>query len=567
MTGRARWIILLGLTGFVLAILRSRHGMAVLCLSTMIWVFFQWLWFQLRLWFELPSMKISRTINGRQQDQGILLAGRSIDVEVKINTSSRWMNAHLVAEDFVPEIVKIESGSSVGRLLVRSPELAMLWKGRVLSAGVLKFQGVRITMSDTFGMFSVQKFLVYEQTFRIMPGYRQAGDLQPIVKRMNSLPSHGIHRLQRAGLGSELLELREYVPGDPPKSIAWKVSARRGTLMTRQYESEVPVRTTLFVDGSIANRLGGFGNRLLDQMLFVSASLARTAFSSGDPVGVVTFDENGSRRMKSATGEAGFYELLSHLSDFAVNPRPPLQKLTNGIVNAVLRLTGVRYPELMDTKVNIVPFTWLPITPWKRRDLYRRTQAAAILSEHYDLTPHQMITLVQDDQAMVGFSVRFLNELGLAWMDPVVVNRGVGFHDGLSTMESLNTALGQSVAMAKDNEVFVLVANLLDSSAAVSSLLPGIKLALARHHRVAVVCPTATFRRPDKLSEWPENSDADSLLQHAEDLRIAELADRLTRSLRRLGVSVSVSGEESAIQMVAAETDMARSGRMRSGRP
>lgn len=566
MTGRARWIILLGLTGFVLGILRSRHGLAVLSLSTVIWVFFQWLWFQIRLWFELPSLSMTRTINGRTQVQGVLFAGRLIDVEVRINTSQRSINAHLVAEDFVPEIVKVDSGEAVGRLLVRSPELALSWKGKVLSAGVLRFQGVRLTMSDTFGMFSVQRFLVHEQTFRIMPGYRQAGDLQPMVKRINSLPSHGIHRLQRAGLGSELLELREYVPGDPPKSIAWKVSARRGTLMTRQYESEVPVRTTLFVDGSIANRLGGFGNRLLDQMLFVTASLARTAFSSGDPVAVVTFDENGSRRMKSATGEAGFYELLSHLSDFAVNPRPPLQKLSNGIVNAVLRLTGVRYPELMDAKVNKVPFTWLPLSPWKRRDLFRRTQAAAILSEHYDLTPHQMITLVQDDQAMVGFSVRFLNELGLAWMDPVVVNRGVGFHDGLSTMESLNSALAQSVATAKDNEVFVLVANLLDSSAAVSSLLPGIKLAIARHHRVIVVCPTATFRRPNKNSQWPEQLDADSLLQHAEDLRIAELTDRLSRSLRRLGVAVSVSGEESAIQMVAAESELARSGRMRSGR-
>lgn len=566
MTGRARWIILLGLTGFALGILRSRHGLSLLCLSAMIWVFFQWLWFQIRLWFELPSLKILRTVNGRAQSQGILFAGRMIDVEVKIQATPRSINSHLVAEEFLPEIVELRSGEAIGELIARSAELTFSWKGQVLAAGILKFHGVRLTMSDTFGLFSVQKFLPHEQTYRIMPSYQQAGDLQPIVKRMNSLPSHGIHRLQRAGLGSELLELREYNPGDPPKSIAWKVSARRDTLMTRQYESEVPVRTTLFVDGSIANRLGGFGNRLLDQMLFVTASLARTAFASGDPVGVVTFDENGSQRMKPSTGESGFYQLLAHLSDFAVNPRPPQQKLTNGIVNAVLRLTGMRYPELMDPKVNKVPFTWLPISPWKRRDLFRRTQAAAILSEHYDLTPHQLITLVQDDQAMVGFSVRFLNELGLAWMDPVVVNRGLGFHDGLSTIESLNTALGQSVATAKDNEVFVLVANLLDSSAAVSSLLPGIKLAIARHHRVVVVCPSATFRRPDKNTTWPEELDADSLLQHAEDLRIAELSDRLSRSLRRLGVAVSVSGEESAIQMVATESEIARSGRMRSGR-
>lgn len=563
MTGRARWLILLGLTGFVLGVCRSQHTLTLLSLSASAWVFFQWLWFQVRLWFELPSLMVSRKVNGRYQDQGILFAGRSIDVEIEVCRATGSIGANLVVEDLLPETVLADGGQIFGRLLVRSPKLTVSWTGKVLAAGQMNFAGVRVTLSDTFGLFSVQRFIESKQKFRIMPGYRQAGDLQPIVKRINSLPSHGIHRLQRAGMGSELLELREYVPGDPPKSIAWKVSARRNTLMTRQYESEVPVRTTLFVDGSIANRLGGFGQRLLDQMLFVAASLARTAASAGDPVGVVTFDETGSRRMKPATGESGFFQLLSHLSDFAVNPQPPLQKLNNGIVNAVLRLAGMRYPELLDSKVNQVPFTWLPISPWKRRDVFRRSQAAAVLAEHYGLTPAHLVRLIQDDQVMVEYSVRFLNQMGLAWMDPVVANRSPGFHDGLSTMQSLNTALAGSVMTARDNEVFVLIANLMDSSAALNTLMPGIKLAIARHHKVVVVCPSATFRRPDRNANWPEKMDAESLLQYAEDLRIAELSDRLFRALRRLGVSVSVSGEESAIEMIAAETELARSGRMR----
>lgn len=559
-------MILLGLTGFILGVCRSQHALTLLSLAATVWVFVQWLSFQIRLLFELPSLTVSRKVNGRQQDQGILFAGRSIDVEVEIKRPRGSMRAHLVAEDFVPEIVRVDEGDSVGRLLVRSQNLVLSWKGRVLSAGELTFSGVRVTLSDTFGLFSVQRFLVAKQKYRIMPGYRQAGDLQPIVKRINSLPSHGIHRLQRAGLGSELLELREYVPGDPPKSIAWKVSARRNTLMTRQYESEVPVRTTLFVDGSIANRLGGFGQRLLDQMMFVAASLARTAASAGDPVGIVTFDETGSRRMKPATGESGFFQLLSHLSAFAVNPLPPLQKLDHSVVNAVLRLAGMRYPELLDLKVNQVPFTWWPLTPWMRQRVFRRSQAAAVLAEHYGLNPYDLVRLIQDDQIMSEYCVRFLNEQGLAWISPVVANRAPGFHDGLSTMESLNTALAGSVMTAKDNEVFVLIANLMDSSAALNTLIPGIKLAIARHHKVVVVCPSATFRRPNRKAEWPENMDAESLLQHAEDLRIVELSDRLFRALRRLGVSVSISGEESAIEMIASETELARSGRIRAGR-
>ena len=41
------------------------------------------------------------------------------------------------------------------------------------------------------------------------------------------------------------------MPGDPPRTIAWKVSARRDRLITKEFESEVPVRCTLFLDTSV----------------------------------------------------------------------------------------------------------------------------------------------------------------------------------------------------------------------------------------------------------------------------------------------------------------------------
>ena len=58
------------------------------------------------------------------------------------------------------------------------------------------------------------------------------------AKRHNLLPPPGVHRHRRPGSGGELLDLRDYLPGDPPKTIAWKVSARRDKLITREYERD-----------------------------------------------------------------------------------------------------------------------------------------------------------------------------------------------------------------------------------------------------------------------------------------------------------------------------------------
>ena len=86
----------------------------------------------------------------------------------------------------------------------------------------------------------------------VLPKLVDAEARQRATKRFNLLPPPGIHRLRRPGSGSELLDLRDYRPGDPPKRIAWKASARRDKLITRELESEVPIRCTLFVDASDA---------------------------------------------------------------------------------------------------------------------------------------------------------------------------------------------------------------------------------------------------------------------------------------------------------------------------
>ncbi|WP_282297305.1 DUF58 domain-containing protein [Stenotrophomonas sp. PS02289] len=45
--------------------------------------------------------------------------------------------------------------------------------------------------------------------------------------------------------GDELHQLRAYRPGDPPRSISWKHSARRDTLLVREYEKPVGVDVML----------------------------------------------------------------------------------------------------------------------------------------------------------------------------------------------------------------------------------------------------------------------------------------------------------------------------------
>lgn len=52
----------------------------------------------------------------------------------------------------------------------------------------------------------------------------------------------------KAGFDSDILAIRDYVPGDPPKYIDWKATARTGLLKTKEHSSEQLPRVIIDFD-------------------------------------------------------------------------------------------------------------------------------------------------------------------------------------------------------------------------------------------------------------------------------------------------------------------------------
>ena len=129
-------------------------------------------------------------------------------------------------------------------------------------------------MADLQGFFYREAFVQATRIYRVLPALADAKGRFPTAKRHNLLPLIGAHRHRRPGSGSELLDLRDYLPGDPPRMIAWKASARRDRLMTKEFESEVPIRCTLFLDTSSTVRVGLPGRNALARLVEVAAAVA-----------------------------------------------------------------------------------------------------------------------------------------------------------------------------------------------------------------------------------------------------------------------------------------------------
>ena len=88
----------------------------------------------------------------------------------------------------------------------------------------------------------------------------------------------GVHSLRQRGLGGDLRELREYVPGDPFKLIAWKATARspNGRPLVKELERETLRVHYLILDIGVTMREGMPGQWKLDHALQLCQSYSRS---------------------------------------------------------------------------------------------------------------------------------------------------------------------------------------------------------------------------------------------------------------------------------------------------
>lgn len=613
MTRRAQLFAVAGMIGLCLGLVRGQTVLSLLSLSSLLWILSECLLFYWHVRFQLPFLKPMRLVNGDRAANRSLWAERTVEVRVQLAKEMRLFGVTLDLQDVVPENLelvpmKVEGTSPDGpgarplpimerfaglnsrmglskswfirnflsfinttdsdasnqrRLGLGNSQLEWDYSARVRAAGSVVFPGFRLTLQSTHRLFRIEKFIKSEQSFRALPSFVDAGEYRSLTKKSNVIPRHGVHRLLRSGMGSELLELREYAPGDPFKSIAWKVSAKRDQWMTRQYESEVPARVQLIVDGSSTSRIGGFGFRLLDQMTYVAASIGRMATNAGDPVGGILFDERGMRRLAPMSGEKGFQLLLRALGDFSINPSPPDSPLSQRMIDAAWGVISQRFPELLDFKVNQFPFFVFPILANGRARRRQRLLIAGALTEIYGLSVREHVSMIHDDDTFARRIQVLLNSSGIPWIAPVIRVSESRDREPIVRMTQLADSILSAIGHARDNEVFVVMSDLLNCTSILEFLIPAIKLAIAKHHRVSFVCPTTTFRRPSRsdTSDFSGNWSTDDLLFVAEQARLQIKKEQLQRELHRCGASVSLSGEKNAIRLIMAELEAARTGR------
>jgi uncharacterized protein (DUF58 family) len=321
---------------------------------------------------NLPRrLNVTRTAVQGGRNVPMLWAGVPAKIKVRIELRHGWPLPFVAFTETLPHGIQgIDGHRRIVTRLVAGEAAEIEYLFTPSAPGMVRFEGVEVRVADLMGFFYKRFYIRLPEEYAVLPPLRKEEGGQRSIKRFNSLPPPGIHRLKRAGSGGELLDLRDYRPGDPPKMIAWKASARRDRLITKEFESDVPVRCTVFLDASAVTRLGEPGRTPLVRMAALAAGVAQAAAGNRDIVGLTVFDETQARTTKPARTRAHAMQLLRTLAEAAGrNPENSetdpkiLQRYAHSVAQEL-------YPDLLDAKWNTRPLGmfWIPLmdTRWSR---------------------------------------------------------------------------------------------------------------------------------------------------------------------------------------------------------
>ena len=157
------------------------------------------------------------------------------------------------------------------------------------------------------------------QSVRVYPNLEEAQRMRIYLIRSRQIELEKRLKRQR-GQGREFESLREYRAGDELRDISWSVTARRGKLITKVYQTERSQTVWVVLDAGRLLRARVDGLTKLDYTVNAALSLAQVAFYSGDRVGLIAYGRKPQQRVGPGRGVPHLRVLLESLAQVRAEP-------------------------------------------------------------------------------------------------------------------------------------------------------------------------------------------------------------------------------------------------------
>jgi len=158
---------------------------------------------------------------------------------------------------------------------------------RPVERGEYHFGKTNIFVRTLLGICQRHIAIENETPVKVYPSFLQLRNYE-FFSFNGRLQEMGVHKKRSVGHSLEFDHIKEYVRGDDVRTLNWKATARRGTLMVNNYVEEKSQQVYCVIDKGRAMKMPFEGLTLLDYAVNASLIFSNIAIQKGDKTGLVT---------------------------------------------------------------------------------------------------------------------------------------------------------------------------------------------------------------------------------------------------------------------------------------
>ncbi|MBN1771953.1 MAG: DUF58 domain-containing protein [Deltaproteobacteria bacterium] len=234
-TREGRWFVAVTL-GIGFAAINTQNNLLYLLLSLLV---------SLIILSGALSESVLRRLDITRTPPLAIFAGRRTPIEIRVRNPKRYPSYAVEVEDLIDGHVTMRRcfylKVSAGREQATTYPFVFPRRGRY------RFRGYEVRTKFPFGLFVKSRIVDAPQEVLVFPEPLATGSRHETTKGAEETA-----RVERRGTGAELLDPRRFVPGDDPRLVRWRLSAKIGELLVADRAADESRRLELRLENRVA---------------------------------------------------------------------------------------------------------------------------------------------------------------------------------------------------------------------------------------------------------------------------------------------------------------------------
>jgi uncharacterized protein (DUF58 family) len=183
---------------------------------------------------------------------------------------------------------------------------------RPVSRGEYQFGALNIFASSPFQLVSRRFIFAKDQTVPTYPSYIQLRKYD-LMAFSNHLFQYGVKKIRKIGHTLEFEQIKEYVQGDDMRTLNWKATAKKNSLMVNQFQDEKSQSVYMIIDKGRVMKMPFNKLSLLDYAINASLVLSNVILKKHDKAGMFTFSKKVENRVAAEKRSSQMQLIMENL--------------------------------------------------------------------------------------------------------------------------------------------------------------------------------------------------------------------------------------------------------------